>query len=340
MIKLALIGCGRSADYHKKRFDLNAHRMKFVAACDNDLENAKKVADACGGEYAVADYKEILDKVDAVIIETPHFTHHEIAVNCLNAGKDVLIEKPMAITEEQCLDVIDAWEKSGKIFMIGYTLRFYPVLDVFRKLAIDEKIYGDLFHLSMYTEQHTFMGNDHWHHKVSGIGGGQLIAQGYLYMDMMLLCLGNPVEGAQMGINKGTEWMEKEGTTDVFVRFENGSVGYYFGTWGARGTKHGYEFHAHCQEGTFVANIITGELFGYKNDNENKAELLYKADESDDPVHREFTYFLDCIDQPEKPYLNAYDSLQGLRVIRKLYEANEDKKFADLRGLGLGKPIK
>jgi predicted dehydrogenase len=156
----------------------------------------------------------------------------------------------------------------------------------------------------------------------------------------MMLYLGDPIEGAHIGTNYGTPWMEKEGTSDVFLKFENGAVGYYFGTWGARGTKHGYEFHAHCTEGTIVADIKKGELIGYKNENENKPELIFKVDEVSKPMDREMAHFLDCVENNKMPITNAYDSLQGLRVIWKLYEAEENKTIANLRGLGLGKAIK
>src|SRR5690606_25452304 len=81
------------------------------------------------------------------------------------------------------------------------------------------------------------------------LGGGQLFSHGCHYIDQMLLWMRMPVEGTHMGTNLGTPWMEREGTSNVTIKFENGAMGYHFGTWGARGSRLRYSVHAHCMGG-------------------------------------------------------------------------------------------
>ena len=81
----------------------------------------------------------------------------------------------------------------------------------------------------------------------------------------MLWMLGKPVRGSHYGTNRGTPWMEKEGTSNVTIEFENGILGYHFGTWGARGTRLKYSFHAHCEEGMIEAAISEGKLIAHSS---------------------------------------------------------------------------
>ena len=55
-------------------------------------------------------------------------------------------------------------------------------------------------------------------------------------------------------------WMEKEGTSNVTMRFESGALGYHFGTWGARGTRLSYSFHAHCTEGMLEFRLTSDDF--------------------------------------------------------------------------------
>ena len=73
---------------------------------------------------------------------------------------------------------------------------------------------------------------------------GQLFSHGCHFIDILLHFLGEPVSGVHVDTNFGTPWMEREGTSDVSLRFASGAVGYHGGTWGAMGTRLGYAFHA------------------------------------------------------------------------------------------------
>ena len=86
----------------------------------------------------------------------------------------------------------------------------------------------------------------------------------------MLAWMGNPVEGVHIGTNFGTPWMEGEGTSNVSMKFENGALGYHFGTWGAKGTKLKYSFHAHCTDGMLEADLKRGLLILHRGAREEE----------------------------------------------------------------------
>ena len=168
-IRLGLIGCGGMGEQHSARFDRVDDRVTVSAAAEID---AKRLAVA--GRYLpqaklVTDYHELLDDVDAVLIALPHHLHHPATLDCLAAGKHVLLEKPMANSEQQCLEIIAAQKRSGCTLMIAYCMRFHPLV-IRMKQLLDEKRYGECFQLSIWTEQFTDAPEGHWFRSAEQLG--------------------------------------------------------------------------------------------------------------------------------------------------------------------------
>ena len=329
-LRLGLIGCGGMGATHLRRFERQARRLTVAAAADIAEERRRAAAEFLPAAKIVADYHEILQDVDAVLIALPHHLHHEVTIECLAAGKHVLLEKPMANTEQECLGIMAAAEKHDRTLMIGYCMRFHPLV-VRMKELLDEKAYGECFQLSIWTEQHTERESGHWTGSAAKLGGGQLFSHGCHYVDILLWFLGRPVRGVHFGTNLCTPWMEREGTSNVTIEFENRALGYHFGTWGARGSRLKYSFHAHCRDGMIEAAISEKKLIAHTKDGE---ELLMECG-SGKHTENELRHFLDCVETGRKPLTDGRSSLQGLRVIWKLYEAEAAGAIADLRGLGL-----
>lgn len=313
--------------------------MSVVATVDVVPERAESARIMLGADLATTDFREALPHVDAVLIATPHHLHHPIGMACIAAGKHVLMEKPLANTEVECIDLITAAEQQGVTLMVAYVQRYHPLTIQMGDL-IKSKAYGDAFHVSMWTEQYTRSAEtDSWAHKADTLGGGQLFSHGCHYIDLMLDWMGEPAEGMHMGTNFGTPWMEREGTSDVSIKFENGAVAYHGATWGAHGTRLGYSFHAICTEGTLELDQFKGVLYLH-HDNDQHAgkshepEVLATLEGGLKHTDREVAHFLDCIEKHERPLTDGWRSLQSLRVIWRLYDAEQRGVVANLRGLG------
>lgn len=329
-IRLGIVGCGGMSKAHAGGLADLADRMSVTATVDIDEQRAREAAGLFSGARAATDYRTVLDDVDALLLALPHHLHHRIAKDCLEAGKHVLLEKPMANSEKECLDLISTARRRDRVLMIAYCMRYHPLVVKLKQL-LDERAYGDLFQLSIWTEQLTQYPPDHWASKAATLGGGQLFSHGCHYIDLLLWFMGKPLRGTHVGTKFGTPWMEREGTSNVIIEFEGCKLGYHFGTWGARGTRLGYSFHAHCTEGMLEADITHGRLFAHK---QGQAKLLMEA-ESGKHTQNEMVHFLDCITTGRRPLTDGPGSLQGLRVIWRLYEAEDRQEVADLRGLGL-----
>ena len=328
-----------------------AERMRFTAFADIDPERAGAAAARYPGALAVKDYKLIFDDVDAVVIAVPHDLHHRIGLDCLKAGKHVLMEKPLALTEGECRELIAADHSPHPVLMLGYVMRHNPMWTRFGECLRDET-FGKVFHVSIWTEQYTDTSRAAWLGEARRVGGGQLFSHGCHYIDLLLHWLGDPVCGTHIGTNLGTPWMEREGTSDVSLKFASGATAYHFGTWGARGTRLGYAVHAHCTEGMLELDGSAGTITLHRSrtdgdlpalealaapgealDKPDQVVVYRRPDEGGKAVVEQMAAFLDCIEQERKPEISAAASLRSLQVIWKLYEAEEQMRVADLRGI-------
>ncbi len=342
--RVGIIGCGGMARSHASRMSEVLDRVDITAVVDLDLDRAKAVAEHLPSKPAIStNYEEVLDELDAALVVLPHHLHHPVTVKCLEAGKHVMVEKPMANSEQECLDMIEAAKRNDKVLMVAYCMRFHPLVLKFKEV-LDERRFGEVFQISIWTEQHTQREPDSWHCRADTLGGGQFFSHGCHYVDLLLWMLGRPVKGIHMGTNLCTPWMEKEGTSNVTIEFEDGRLGYHFGTWGARGTRLGYSFHAHCEKGMVELNLARGQVV-YLGDVEKhvigehdpgQKELVLLEEKHAKPTEVEMAHFIDCIETGEKPLTDPISSLEGLKVIWKLYDAEEKNEMADLRGMGLG----
>ncbi|QHT59983.1 Gfo/Idh/MocA family oxidoreductase [Paenibacillus lycopersici] len=126
-IRVAVVGCGAIAQRrHIPEYAGNPN-VTLVAFVDPLLERAQKIADPFGAE-AFASYQDMLAKIkpDAVSVCTPNYLHAEVSIAAANAGAHVLVEKPMASTDEEAAAMIEAASKNGVHLMVGHNQRLMP----------------------------------------------------------------------------------------------------------------------------------------------------------------------------------------------------------------------
>lgn len=148
MLKVGVVGVGYLGEHHARVFS-ELEDVKLVAVVDIDKSRTKSIAERYKS-LPFFDFREILDEVDAVSIVTPTETHFEIAFECLKAGKDIFIEKPITTKIEEALKLIEESEKRDKIVQVGHIERFNPaVREVYQ--FIEEPIFFEAERLSPFT---------------------------------------------------------------------------------------------------------------------------------------------------------------------------------------------
>ena len=131
-IRVGVIGVGYLGRFHAQKYAA-MDDVDLVGVADIDLSQAQQVADECSTN-AYGDYKELLDKVDAVSIVVPTIYHHEIAVACLQQKIDILVEKPITTTLEEADDIIAQAEDAGCILQVGHLEQFNPAVMAMKPL--------------------------------------------------------------------------------------------------------------------------------------------------------------------------------------------------------------
>lgn len=125
MLHVGIIGCGRITELrHAPEYAANP-RARILGFTDNKLPRAQEMADLFGGQ-AYASMEAMLDdkKIDAVSVCVANPFHAEVTIQALRAGKHVLLEKPMAVTLEECQAIVDEAKKTDRIVMLGHNQRF------------------------------------------------------------------------------------------------------------------------------------------------------------------------------------------------------------------------
>src|SRR3954471_12108470 len=120
-IRLALIGAGGQGS-SDTRTAVRVPGVELVAAADIYEGRLARAKEVWGAQiFTSRDYREVLARpdVDAVIIGTPDHWHQKIAVDAMNAGKDVYCEKPMVQRVDDGKDVVDTWKRTGRIMQVG-----------------------------------------------------------------------------------------------------------------------------------------------------------------------------------------------------------------------------
>lgn len=129
-LKTAVIGVGYLGRFHAQKYAA-LPEAELIAVADPNREQAARVADECGTR-AVADYRDILDEVDAVSVVVPTQRHYEVARECLAHGVHVMLEKPMTTTVAEADELIALARTHGLVLQIGHLERFNAAI-----LALD-----------------------------------------------------------------------------------------------------------------------------------------------------------------------------------------------------------
>jgi len=144
-INVCLFGAGRAGMIHARNFKNRVPNARLAAISDPD---SKSVAESCREleiEKSYADFRKAMadESIDAAVIAAPTAFHREIAVAAAEAGKHILCEKPMALTEEECDSMIEAAEKHGVVLQVGFMRRFDKSFIHAKKVAENGDI-GDI----------------------------------------------------------------------------------------------------------------------------------------------------------------------------------------------------
>ena len=225
-VKLALVGCGAISEWHRLGIR-EAPEIEIRAAVDVDRAKAGAVADETGAEVFTS-LDEALSKgdFDAVDLMLPHDLHEPLALRALDAGKHVLLEKPMAPSVEACERILEAARKAPGVFMVAENAQYWPEVVIAQEL-IEEGAIGEVVtagvHLFFPPLPAYYGGDRPWRMERGAAGGGISIDTGSHYIRPLRMWLGE-IEEVVAAMERPYTQMEGESLARALFRFRSGRV--------------------------------------------------------------------------------------------------------------------
>lgn len=232
-LRVAVIGTGAvSQKYHIPGFQSSPY-AELVAICDVDPNRAQEVANRFHVPRWVTDWHELLDdRVDAVSICTPNRFHAEVAIAAAKAGKHVLCEKPIAMTNEEANAMVAAAEENGVTLMVEFPLLFDPGYCAARD-AVQAGLIGEV--LTVHSKwahpgPRYYSPSAAWFYSKEAAGGGALLDLGIHCASYISSILGDPVS-VQGLLSARTEGLAVDENATLLLAFPNGKSGIIEASW-------------------------------------------------------------------------------------------------------------
>ncbi|RXI38898.1 dehydrogenase [Malaciobacter mytili] len=207
---------------------LKEANVKLIGISSSKGLSSALAAKKFGFEYSNTDYKELLNdsRINTIFITTRHNNHAKLVIESLEAGKNVFVEKPLAINISQLAEVIKCCNKLAKEnrlpkLMVGFNRRFSPFIkDIYKKIK------GRSSGLAMnMTINAGNLARDLWVHDPV-IGGGRIIGEGCHFIDTMSFLASSEVESvSSVSLDNKKELAIKNDNVILNLRFKDGSIG-------------------------------------------------------------------------------------------------------------------
>jgi predicted dehydrogenase len=317
MIRIGVIGAGPNAAGHVSYF-AQSPRSKVIAVADPDTQRAHTLAEEAGAQ-PIADYRDFLDQVDAVVVSSPNFLHREHAIACAEAGKHVYCEKPMGLSLNEARLIAGAVNQAGVKSVVGFSPRFDGTVQTMQRVAHSGEI-GQVVSVCSRRLMHMEQVQGGWRadHERSG---GLLYEINIHELDWMMAIAGDvsSVYARTWAANrKGPRCNDQIWVT---LNFANDAVGMHEGSWLCAQP----QFYRSVQgtDGGLCTNEWGNELYLARN-GENRQTL--KPDNHFDLRG----HFLDCIEHNASPVADVNWGLKVMTVSEAVLESAATKQLVQL----------
>lgn len=347
-LKTAVIGCGKVGDFHAKAYAKIEH-SEFTAVCDNNIERAQLFAQ----KYGVKAYSDIetmisKEKIDVVSICTPHPLHANPAVIAADCGCNVLVEKPLASSLEDCNRIIEAANRNHVQIGTMVQRRFYRPCMRIREAINAGKIGKPV--LGMVTmlgwRDKNYYDSDPWRGTWKGEGGGVMVNQAPHQIDLLQWYMGEVDEIYGVWKNLNHPYIEVEDTAVAVIKFKNGGIGNIVVSNSQNPALYG-KVHIFGENGAsigvqtdggqmFVAGMSTITEAPYNDiwtvSGEEQMQAIWKDDDTEffNSVDSMYYYhqvqiedFVNSVVNGTKPLVDALEGRKTVEIYTGIYRATE-----------------
>ncbi|MGG3466178.1 Gfo/Idh/MocA family oxidoreductase [Neobacillus pocheonensis] len=342
-LKFAIIGCGRISPNHIAAAIEN--ELEIVALCDivpENMEDKISTFNLPQSTPQYTDYKEMLEKEkpQLVAICTESGSHGQIALDCIEAGSNLIIEKPIALSLEDADNIIEKAKEHNVKVCACHQNRFNKSIQKIRE-AVEQERFGRLLHGTAHIRWNR--GEDYYKHApwrgTWEQDGGALMNQCIHNIDLLRWMMGNDiVEVVGMTDNLKHNFIEAEDFGAAMIKFANGSYGIVEGTTNIFPTNLEETLYIFGDRGTIKAggksvNII--EEWRFADGKDEPEEVKAKYQENPPTVYGFghnplYTDVIDAIKNDREPYVTAEDGRRALELVLAIYKSAAEGKSVKL----------
>jgi len=309
---VGIIGCGAVAEEYVKAFQ-NDERSEIRALVSQNRADAERYRDRYNLDCAVeVDAAQMFRRkdTDIVVVCTPHYLHTKYAVTAAEAGKHIIIEKPVAITLEDLRKQQHAVKKAGVKTLVGFVLHWNPLLMTIDRL-ITQGVFGNIFMVEVDYMHRIWLTTEEKWYASRQQSGTAILTGGCHAIDALRWFARSEAKTVCAYQVKTENPIEYPGTISVNIEFEDGKIGRSTTTFDAQ-MPYRFNIGVYGTEGTIRNNeIYAPKLFPGQNDFMKIPCILPdSADVAHHPFEGEVSHFLDCIVEDKRPYPDLEDAAQ------------------------------
>ena len=331
-IKVAIIGTGFIGDYHARALQ-TLPDVEVTVACGLPLEAAEKFAKRYGIKVVTTDAMSLIkrDDLDVAILGIPNKFHAPYALQFIKNGKDVLIEKPLAMNSKEGEQIIAAAEKYKRVVMVGHMWRFDTEINYIKK-AVDSGMIGKIIKTKGYGI-HENWGPGGWFTEKEMAGGGALPDMGIHAVDITRYLLGNP-QPKQVYAKIGTYYgdYEVDDTGIIMVTWENGTTSIIESGWWQPhmdGPEAATRLYGTKGYASVFPTKLKFKIGGYPG--EFNATMPQRSEHCDQVIYdRQMKHFIECVRKRETPVPGLKEGQIILNIIDAAYESSRTGKVVVL----------
>ena len=341
VVRFGIIGAGnQGSSYITELFDKGKIENGIVSAvCDNNSSKIEYVKVITKNKDIVyfSDYKEMLDSglCDAVLVETPHYQHPEIVIECLNRGVHVICEKPAGVYTKQVREMNEVAKNSNTLFAMMFNQRTNCVYRKMKEIIADGGI-GELqrvtWVITNWFRTQNYYDSGSWRATWAGEGGGVLINQCPHQLDLVQWVVGkSPVK--VNGFCKYGKWhdIEVEDEVTAYFEYDNGATGMFITTTGECPGSNRFEVSG--TKGKLVVDGDTNVLEWYKlaEDSQEfskfaksgftqpKYEKIVVETDGENPQHKGIiNNFINTLLGREKLFVSGVEGINGVELMNAI----------------------
>ncbi|KOF55960.1 MULTISPECIES: Gfo/Idh/MocA family protein [Clostridium] len=338
-LKFAIIGCGRISYKHVEALVNNKDEAELVAVCDIVKEKAegkaKEYKDKIDLDVNIkvyTDYKEMLDKenIDVVTIATESGYHPEIAIYCMNNKKNVICEKPMALSIKDADEMIKVSKSNNVKLCVSHQNRFNKPIQQLKK-ALDEGRFGNIINGTariLWNRNMDYYKQAPWRGTWK-LDGGTLMNQCIHNIDLLQWMVGSEVESVYAECDNFIRDIEAEDFGAVLIRFKNKAIGIIEGSACVYPKNLEETLSIFGEKGTVVIGGLAVnriETWRFEDGKDSEDDILKAQAGDPDSVYGFghtplFRDMIDAINNNREPLVSGEEGKKGMSIILGAYKS-------------------